>query len=82
MSVEETFNAMQMAMIRANITESEEATMARFARIIHPSLSSKFALYMHDTMDELLHISITLENVNKATKVTGPSSSNQQWRRD
>ena len=40
------------------------------------------SLYRHDTMDELLHIAITLENVNKVTKVNEPSSSNQPWKRD
>ena len=76
---------MQMAMIRANVHEAEEATMARYARILNPSLLANFALYKYETMDELLHLAITLENVYKLRKqgqVSGPSSSTPPWKKD
>lgn len=85
MGVEETFNAMQMAVIRANVKDAEEATMDRYARILNPSLSDNLQLYKYETMDGLLHLAITLENVYKVRKkehTTGPRSSNSQWKRD
>ena len=75
MSVEETFNAMQMAMIKAEVREDDEATMARYLRILHPSLAHEVDLYPYNNPTELLHKAIQVE---KKLKFIGAPPSKAQ----
>ena len=68
MSAEETCNAMQMAMIKAEVREDDEGTMARYLRILHPSLAHEVDLYPYNTPTELLHKAI---QVDKKLKFRG-----------
>ena len=45
MSVDETYNAMQSAMLKANVREDEESTIARYLRILNPTLSCEVKIY-------------------------------------
>lgn len=58
MSAEETYNAMQVAMVKANVIEDKETTMARYLRILNSSLANEVDLYPYSSMTELLHLAI------------------------
>ena len=61
MSAEEAYTAMQEAMARANIIEDEEATMARYFRILNKNLANEVDMYPYNTMIEMLHLTIKAE---------------------
>ena len=65
MSAEETYNAMQVAMVRANVDEDEETTMARYLRILNSQLANEVDMFPYATMTELLHLAIKVEKRNK-----------------
>ena len=69
MSDEEAFNAMQMAMIKAEVREDDEATMASYSRILHPSLAHEVDLYPYSTPIEILHKAIQVEKKLKMRSV-------------
>ena len=54
-SVEAYYREMWVALTRANIVESEEATMARFIDGLHPRIRDIVELHDHASMDSLLH---------------------------
>lgn len=66
MSAEEVYTSMQMAMVKANVVEDEESTMARYLRILNSSLANEIDLYPYSTMVELLHLAIKVEKKTKA----------------
>lgn len=82
MGVEETFQSMQLAMIRANVHEDEESTMVRYTRILNPAFAANLELYRFESMTELLHLAIKLENVNKAKRKShqGSNPTSQAWK--
>ena len=61
MSAEEAYTAMQEAMARANIIEDEEATMARYFRILNKYLANEVDMYPYYSMTEMLHLTIKAE---------------------
>ena len=65
MSAEDTYNAMQVAMVRANVTEDEETTMARYLRILNYQLSNEVNLFPYNSMMKLLHLTIKVEKKMK-----------------
>nr|XP_009769379.1 PREDICTED: uncharacterized protein LOC104220246 [Nicotiana sylvestris] len=65
MSVDEYFKAMDMAMIQANCTEEEEATMARFLNGLNKEIADVVELQQYVTIDELVDLSVKIENQNK-----------------
>ncbi|XP_073525656.1 uncharacterized protein [Phyllobates terribilis] len=80
MGVEETFNAMQVAMARAGVVEDEESTMARYLRILTPSLADQIDLYPHETVSELLHLAIKVEKQVKGRNASFRQQGQPQWR--
>ncbi|XP_073526327.1 uncharacterized protein [Phyllobates terribilis] len=75
-SVEEVYNAMHMAMIKANIREDPIATNARFLRVLNPSISNEVDMYPYETSEQLFHNAIKVERKMKARMVqtTRPTS--------
>ncbi|XP_073526476.1 uncharacterized protein [Phyllobates terribilis] len=75
-SVEEVYNAMHMAMIKANIREDPMATNARFLRVLNPSISNEVDMYPYETSEQLFHNAIKVERKMKARMVqtTRPTS--------
>ena len=87
MSVEEAFNAMQLAMARANVVEDEEDTNARFLRILHPYLAREVDCYPYTSVIDLLHLAVKVDRKLKARDQGGArggnrSSSTQPYGRD
>ena len=56
---------MQVAMVKANVLEDEENTMARYLRILNSNLANEVDMYPYSTMEQLLHLAIKVERKTK-----------------
>nr|XP_027109214.1 uncharacterized protein LOC113729084 [Coffea arabica] len=65
MSVENYYKEIEMAMMRANIQEDNEATMARFLRGLKPKLQEALELQHYLDIGELLELAIKAERGKK-----------------
>lgn len=61
MSVEDYYKEMEIAMIRANIDEDREATMARFIGSLNKEIADVVDLQHYVEIEELLHKAIKVE---------------------
>ncbi|CAJ2644940.1 unnamed protein product [Trifolium pratense] len=75
-SVEEYFKEMEVAKIRANVEEDNEATMARFLHGLNRDISDIVELHHYVEMDELVHQSIKVEQQLKRKSQARRSSTN------
>ncbi|KAL4278386.1 hypothetical protein GQ457_03G014510 [Hibiscus cannabinus] len=79
-SVEDYFKEMEVAMIRANIDEDREATMARFLAGLDPNIASVVELQHYVEIDDMVHMAMKVE---KQLKKKGTSrtygSSTTKW---
>ncbi|KAL4310531.1 hypothetical protein GQ457_01G020720 [Hibiscus cannabinus] len=79
-SVEDYFKEMEVAMIRANIDEDREATMARFLAGLDPNIGSVVELQHYVEIDDMVHMAMKVE---KQLKRKGTSrtygSSTTKW---
>ena len=57
-SVEEYYREMEVAMIRANVQEDRESTMARFLAGLHHDIADKVELQYYVEMEDMLHMAI------------------------
>jgi hypothetical protein len=60
-SVDEYYKEMEVAKIRANVVEENEATMARFIHGLNHEISDIVELHHYVDLDELMHHSIKVE---------------------
>jgi hypothetical protein len=60
-SVDEYFNKMELTMIRANIEEDKEATMARFMNSLNHDITHIEELHHYIELEEMVHIVIKVE---------------------
>nr|XP_027100914.1 uncharacterized protein LOC113720153 [Coffea arabica] len=65
MSVEDYHKEIEMTMMRANIQEDNEATMARFLRGLNPNLQDALELQHYLDMHDLLELAIKAERGKK-----------------
>ena len=72
-SVEEYYQDMEIAMIRANVEEDREATMARFLQGLNPDIQDKVELQHYVEIEDMVHMAITVE---RQLKRRGNSRSN------
>ncbi|KAL4341351.1 hypothetical protein GQ457_08G028350 [Hibiscus cannabinus] len=79
-SVEDYFKEMEVAMIRANIDEDREATMARFLAGLDPNIASVVELQHYVEIGDMVHMAMKVE---KQLKRKGTSrtygSSTTKW---
>nr|XP_027062824.1 uncharacterized protein LOC113689221 [Coffea arabica] len=82
MSVEDYYKEIEMAMMRANIQEDNEATMARFLRGLNPDLQDALELQHYLDMHDLLELAIKAERGKKLRRGARffPSSNTSSWR--
>ncbi|KAL4333528.1 hypothetical protein GQ457_07G010220 [Hibiscus cannabinus] len=75
-SVEDYFKEMEVAMIRANIDEDREATMARFLAGLDPNIASVVELEHYVEIDDMVHMAMKVEKQlkRKGTSCTYGSS--------
>ena len=77
--MEEYYQAMEVAMIKANVGEDREATMARFITRLNREIADVVDLHQYVEMEDLLHRAIKVEKQlkyrgkSKQPSVYGPS---------
>ncbi|XP_031403186.1 uncharacterized protein LOC116212684, partial [Punica granatum] len=88
-SVEEYFKEMEVAMIRANVEEDREATMARFLAGLNREIQNVVELQHYVELEDMVHMAIKIENQFKRRGNTrasqSPSTSTwkpNQWKKD
>ncbi|XP_060676296.1 uncharacterized protein LOC132805403, partial [Ziziphus jujuba] len=78
-SVEDYYKEMEMLMMRLNMREDREATMARFLGGLNRDIANQLELQQYLELEEMLHVAIKLENQFKrrgvSTRFGGVSSS-------
>ncbi|GMI66645.1 hypothetical protein HRI_000333800 [Hibiscus trionum] len=77
-SVEDYFKEMEVAMIRANIDEDREATMARFLSGLDPNIAVVIELQHYVEIEDMVHMAIKVEKQLKrkgSTRTYGGASS-------
>lgn len=83
MSVEDYYKEMEIAMIRANVEEDREATMARFIVGLKKEMADVVELQYYVEMENLLHKAIQVEKQLKAksnSKFPFTSSGKTDWK--
>ena len=72
MSVEEAYNAMLMALMKANVREDDNKTCAMYLRVLNSNISMEVDMYPYSSSIELLHNVIKVERKfkNKALQHT------------
>ncbi|KAJ4724909.1 Mutant gag-pol polyprotein [Melia azedarach] len=80
MSVEDYYKEIEIAMIRANIEENREATMARFISDLNKEIADVVDLQHYVEMEELLHIAIKVEKQIKSKEFRFGSDSSSSWK--
>ncbi|XP_048231216.1 uncharacterized protein LOC125370260 [Ricinus communis] len=78
-SVEEYYQEMEIALIRANIEEDREATMARFLHGLNKDIANLVELQHYIEMEDMLHMAIKIERQLKQ-KSKNSSSTNSNWK--
>ncbi|XP_052173798.1 uncharacterized protein LOC127789074 [Diospyros lotus] len=87
-SVEEYYKEIEVAMIRANVTEDREATMARFLNGLNREIANIVELQHYVELEDMLHVAIKVERQLKrkgASKFNSGSSSSfvkQNWKKE
>ncbi|XP_040869840.1 uncharacterized protein [Glycine max] len=82
LTVEEYYKEMEMALLRANIKEDSEDTMARFLNGLNPEIRDVIELQEYVVLDDLLHRALRVEQQIKrksATRRNSPNTYNQNW---
>ncbi|XP_025981724.1 uncharacterized protein [Glycine max] len=82
LTVEEYYKEMEMALVRANIEENSEDTMARFLNGLNPEIRDVVELQEYVVLDDLLHRALRVEQQIKrksATRRNSPNTYNQNW---
>ncbi|KAL4318444.1 hypothetical protein GQ457_18G009050 [Hibiscus cannabinus] len=79
-SVEDYYKEMEVAMIRANIDEDREATMARFLAGLDPDIANVVELQHYINIDDMVHMAMKVEKQLKRKGATRPYASNtSKW---
>ena len=82
MSVEEAYNAMPMALMRANVREEDNKTCARYLRVLNSNISMEVDMYPYSSCIELIHNAIKVERKfkNKAMQNPRQGASKSTWK--
>ena len=85
-SVDEFYKEMELALIRANVQEDREATMARFLNGLNKEIADIMELHHYVELEDMVHMAIKVEKQLKRKGSSkfhfGSSSSQKQnWRK-
>ena len=78
-SVDEYYQEMEMAMIRVNLEEDKEATMARFLSGLNREVANLVELHHYVDLEDMVHMAIKVERQLKA-KNKANSTPTTTWR--
>ena len=79
--MEEYYKEMEVAMVRANIEEDQEATMARFLAGLNREIQNVVELQHYVELEDMVHMAIKIENqvkrrgTSNTRSIPSPSSS-------
>ncbi|KAL4364294.1 hypothetical protein GQ457_04G020430 [Hibiscus cannabinus] len=73
-SVEDYYKDMEIAMIRANVEEDREATVARFLAGLNRDIAEKVELQHYVEIEDMIHMAIKVEKQQKRKGTTRPST--------
>eukprot|EP00256_Glycine_max_P065426 XP_025980021.1 uncharacterized protein LOC112998183 [Glycine max] len=82
LTMEEYYKEMEIALVRANIEEDSEDTMARFLNGLNPEIIDVVELQEYVALDDLLHRALWVEQQIKrksAIRRNSPNTYNQNW---
>ncbi|KAL4291601.1 hypothetical protein GQ457_14G015160 [Hibiscus cannabinus] len=79
MSVEDYFKEMELAMIRANIEEDQETTIARFVSGLNPEIADTVELQYYVDLEEVVHLAIKVEKQLKRKGTSRNHFSTSKW---
>ena len=81
-SVEDYYKEMEIAMIRANVEEDREATMARFLGGLNREIANVVELQHYVELEDMVHMAIKIERQLKRRGSTRPSQnpSTSSWK--
>jgi hypothetical protein len=81
-SVEDYYKEMEIAMIRANVEEDWEATMARFLLGLNRKIHDKVEMQHYVELEDMVHMAIKVEQQLKRGSGTraGHNSSSTSWK--
>ena len=74
-SVEDYFQEMEIAMIRANVEEEREAIMARFLNGLNQEIHDRVEMQHYVELEDMVHMAIKVEQQLKSRGGTGASHS-------
>jgi len=69
-SVDEYYKEMEMAMIRANVEEDREATMARFLNGLNREIANTVELHHYVELEDLVHMAMKVERQLKKSSTS------------
>ncbi|XP_074555934.1 uncharacterized protein LOC141811777 [Curcuma longa] len=81
-TVEEYHKEMEIAMIRANVEEDREATMARFLQGLNPEIANVVELQHYVELEDMVHMSMKVERQlkRKGSIKHGQSHNSSTWK--
>ena len=79
-SVEDYYKEMEILMMRANVEEDREATMARFLVGLNREIANQVDLHHYVEIEEMLHMAIKVEQQLKRRGTTRPSVAQNNWK--
>ena len=81
-SVEDYYQEMELAMMRADVQEDQEATMSRFLHGLNRDIQDVLELHTYNTMEELIHRAVKVEQQLKrrSTYKRASSSTSSTWK--
>ncbi|KAL4363511.1 hypothetical protein GQ457_04G028980 [Hibiscus cannabinus] len=79
MSVEDYFKEMELAMIRANIEEDQETTIARFVSGLNPEIADTVELQYYVDLEEVVHMAMKVEKQLKRKGTSRNHFSTSKW---
>ena len=80
MSVEEYHKEMEMLMIKANVEEDREATMARFLRGLNKNIADVVELQHYVEIEEMVNLAMKVEKQLKGKRYDSKLSSSSSWK--
>ena len=79
-SIDDYYKEMEMAMIRANVEEDREATMARFLNGLNREIANTIELHHYVELEDLVHMAIKVERQLKSHTRASNSSGSLPWK--
>ena len=78
--VEEYLKEMEIAMIRANVEEDREATMARFLSGLNHEIDGVVTLQHYVELEDMVHMAIMERQQTEKSNCSQPNPSSSLWK--